>query len=566
MNKAIWTISSAVVAAAVFSTTQATTVQASELGATGVKMPVVSTIDQYSNDKIILTKTGSGTQYLDIRYGAVIRDMVTGNILRTVFNDIDTAIVNDKEDLFIGEAGYVYSATKFENEQQFDKDLRLSEVYGFIQNTNTFVGRYYDKLIAYNYDTKQQVFEVTLGSSENLYAIKKDIAVANGNNVTIYDAQGNYVDVLQFSSEVTAIEYDPSGNTLLVGTKNNNVQAFNAQFNYIQQDSSLYQNTANTKGFTYDATGDYLAIHKETNNGYNDYLRLFSLKEQQRIYTELDNLDYYVNYGPILISNNGKFINLGGKTYNAKNIYKSPVSIEIPAQYLTMAAGTELTPTVKATLLDGTTENITAGVTWQSDDLSTAYFDENAKKFKPLEEGSFTLRASYLGFTKDIEINVERSWRNDVEAYLKNNTKSGYYITSMNVKDIYLDQRIYKNAKYKGQYVVTTFTGKKNGSPITYLDVARKGNTAIKFKKVEITANGKTLKKATKTAHYSSGYEEADYIKLSASDRNWIKANVNPNKAVTVKLTGGKKNVTIKLSKVQRDALLKGVLVNDYLQ
>lgn len=65
---------------------------------------------------------------------------------------------------------------------------------------------------------------------------------------------------------------------------------------------------------------------------------------------------------------------------------------------------------------------------------------------------------------------------------------------------------------------------------------------------------------------YKDGYESANSIKLSADDRKLIKDNVDPNKTVTAKLKGGKKTVTIKLSKTQKDALLKGVLVNDYLK
>ena len=97
------------------------------------------------------------------------------------------------------------------------------------------------------------------------------------------------------------------------------------------------------------------------------------------------------------------------------------------------------------------------------------------------------------------------------------------------------------------------------------LTVARKANSSINFKKIEIQANGKTFKKNTKPYYYK-GVEAADLIKLSTADRKWIKENIDVNKPVTAKLKGTKKTVTIKLTKTQKDALLKGVLVNDYLK
>jgi|GEM_PF-3259163 len=542
-----------------------------ELGADGVKMPVVSTSsDYYGVNQSVLSKTGIGTQYISGNYGNfVIRDMVSDVQLKTLFENVESIAVNDEEDLFIATDYYgsdVYFATKFDSSQKFDTKLEMNNVYGFIQNTNTFIGKNYDVLKGYDFDTKQVVFETTLGSSsENLIAVKKDIAVANGNNITIYDANGNYIDVLQFDSEITALTYSPDGQTLLVGTKKQDVQSFNTASNYSNNEVTLFNDTQNAKNIVYDATENYVAIVKSDSGYYGDTkFRLFSLKDNQRVYTEIDNTN--ADYNRLVVSNNAKFIKYGDTTYNTKNIGKSPTAISIPKQYITMEAGSELKPAVTATLLDGTTTTVTDGVTWKSDDLSVAYYDESKNVFKPTEAGTFTLRASYLGFTTDVQVTVKKSALSGIKEYLAKHTKGGYYISNLGVKDIYLDQRIYKGASYKGQYVVTTFTGKKNGQPVTYLDVARKGKTAINFKQIELQANGKIFKKNTKAYLYKDGYESANSIKLSAADRKWIKDNVNPNKTVTAKLKGGKKTVTIKLSKTQKDALLKGVLVNDYLK
>lgn len=542
-----------------------------ELGADGVKMPVVSTSsDYYGVNQSVLSKTGIGTQYISGNYGNfVIRDMVSDVQLKTLFENVESIAVNDEEDLFIATDYYgsdVYFATKFDSSQKFDTKLEMNNVYGFIQNTNTFIGKNYDVLKGYDFDTKQVVFETTLGSSsENLIAVKKDIAVANGNNITIYDANGNYIDVLQFDSEITALTYSLDGQTLLVGTKKQDVQSFNTASNYSNNEVTLFNDTQNAKNIVYDATGNYVAIVKSVSGYYGDTkFRLFSLKDNQRVYTEIDNTN--ADYNRLVLSNNAKFIKYGDTTYNTKNIGKSPTAISIPKQYITMEAGSELKPAVTATLLDGTTTTVTDGVTWKSNDLSVAYYDESKNVFKPTEAGTFTLRASYLGFTTDVQVTVKKSALSVIKEYLAKHTKGGYYISNLGVKDIYLDQRIYKGASYKGQYVVTTFTGKKNGQPVTYLDVARKGKTAINFKQIELQANGKIFKKNTKAYLYKDGYESANSIKLSAADRKWIKDNVDPNKTVTAKLKGGKKTVTIKLSKTQKDALLKGVLVNDYLK
>lgn len=547
----------------------------SELGANGVKMPVVSNANSYHVDKFVLNKNGSGTQYIAMYYGnAFIQDMVTGAKIKTIFENAVSIIGNDKEDLFIGviDSYYGYElhyATKFDDAKKIDTDIVMNKLHGFIQGTNIFVGERYGVLKAYNFDTNQLVFETVLAeSSYPLVDVKKDIAVANGNNVTIYDAKGNYIDVLQFDSKVTAIKYSPNGQTLLVGTQNEDIQSFDVTSSYLNKQETLFKDTKKAENIVYDDSSDYLIIAKTSSNSYSDVnLRLFSLKDKQRIYTELDDLNVYMrNYDQVLLSNNAKFLKFGETTYNTKNIIKSPTGISFPTQYITMQAGTELKPELTATLLDGTTTTVTDGVTWKSDDLSVAYYDENKKVFKPTSEGTFTLRASYLDFTMDVEVIVEKPEPNEIEVYLAKHTKSGYYISNLGVKDIYLDQRIYNGSSYKGKNVVTTFTGKKNGKPVTYLDVARKANSAIKFKKIEIQANGKTLKKNTKSNLYKDGYEAANSIKLSTADRKWIKENIDVNKTVTAKLKGTKKTVTIKLTKTQKDALLKGVLVNDYLK
>lgn len=541
-----------------------------ELGADGVKMPVVSTFSSYNADQMMLVKTGGGTQYLNVDKDITIRDMVTGATLKTIFQDAYAVAVNDNEDLFIalGNGSNLFYATQFYESQKLETDFNVTSLHGFIQGTNIVIGTYDKELKGYDFDTKQQVFETKLGEKwNNIFAVKKDIVVANGNNATIYDRNGNYVDVLQFDSKVTSLTYSPDGKTLLVGTKNKDVQSFDVFNNYTDNNVSLFKDTKGAKNIAYDASGNYLIIEKpnEYDKEYEN-LRMFSLKDNQRIYTELDEKYLNTYHGDALLSNGAKFIQFGKSTYNTKNIGKSPTAISIPKQYITMEAGSELKPAVTATLLDDTTTTVTDGVTWKSDDLSVAYYDESKNVFKPTEAGTFTLRASYLGFTTDVQVTVKKSTLSVIKEYLAKHTKGGYYISNLSVKDIYLDQRIYKGASYKGQYVVTTFTGKKNGQPVTYLDVARKGKTAINFKQIELQANGKTFKKNAKAYLYKDGYESANSIKLSAADRKWIKDNVDPNKNVTAKLKGGKKTVTIKLSKTQKDALLKGVLVNDYLK
>lgn len=542
----------------------------SELGATGVKMPVVSNSGYYSYQQIPLNSSG-GTQYINLMSSdASINDMITGNLLKRIFTNIESVATNDQGSLFIAtkSRGTIYYATVLEDAQKLTTDFKMKTVHGFLSKTNTFIGTYDNRLMGYNFDTKQLEFTLQLGNEyNNLFAINKDIAVANGNNITIYDEKGNYKDVLQFDSEITSITYSPDGQMLLVGTEKSDIQCFDANSSYKANNIPLFKDTQGSNKIVFDSTGDYVGAIRKVNNYNEDMnLRLFSLKQNQRIYTELDNEEQNRYGGDLVLSNNAKFIQYGGTTYNAKNITKSPKSISLPTQYITMEAGSELKPAVTAKLLDGTTTTMTDGVTWKSDDLSVAYYDEYNGVFKPKQTGTFTLRASYLGFSTDVQVTVTKSPLSGIKEYLAKHTESGYYISNLGVKGIYLDQRIYKGSSYKGKNVVTTFTGKKNGKPVTYLDVARKANSAIKFKKIEIQANGKTLKKNTKSNLYKDGYEAANSIKLSTADRKWIKENIDVNKPVTAKLKGTKKTVTIKLTKTQKDALLKGVLVNDYLK
>lgn len=527
---------------------------ANDVNATGIVLPRVAS--GISDDRVskVLSKKGLGTQLLEYSTdsSANIRDIVTGEVLREVFDNANSVTVNDAENLFVAtDWGDIYYATSFDSQKRLeDPELELDNVYGFFNNTNIFVGKYNNKLIAYDFDSKTKIFSVALPNYENnrMFAVGEDVAVAVDNNVTIYNQQGQYVDVFQLGSNVTSLTYSPDGNTLVVGTEEGNLQFFDATNNYTKINRN-YSKSTNAELLTFDPSGKYISFIQDYN------FRLYNTQTGERIYTSLDN--EYAYDAILALATDAKFVYYSGSTFNGKNISNYIKSIKMPSKFKTLESNDEVKPAALITRANGAQEVVTDGVTWQSDDLSMAYFDKEKGVFKTRKAGTFTVRISYLGFSQDVVVKVIDTPRK----YMKDN----YYINSIGLKNVNIDQRVYKGGAYRYATTVAALTGKKNGAIKTYLDVARKATTPIKYTKIIIKSNRKTWTKKVSSSKYG-GYERANYIPLSSNDIKWFKANINSKKSATVQFVGKKKKITKTLSATQRSALLDGVLMNDYLK
>lgn len=77
-----------------------------------------------------------------------------------------------------------------------------------------------------------------------------------------------------------------------MGTQNEDIQSFDVTSSYLNKQETLFKDTKKAENIVYDDSSDYLIIAKTSSNNYSDVnLRLFSLKDKQRIYTELDDLN-----------------------------------------------------------------------------------------------------------------------------------------------------------------------------------------------------------------------------------------------------------------------------------
>ena len=389
------------------------------------------------------------------------------------------------------------------------------------------------------------------------------------------------MDVIQLASNITDMKFSPDGQTLVVATEEQPLQFYDG-INYQQKNVVGYANTDNVLDLTFDPTGKYLAMTslgdaKTKQQGF----RLFNTETGERIFTDLDD-EVAFNKGNIALSNNAQFIFYGRNTYNGKNL--NVYATGLATKTYTLNVDESMKPEALVQYSNGTTQTVTDGVTWKSGDLTKGFFDEETQTFKAREAGTFNVQVSYLGFTKEITINVlnnptvqtpgdTESYEDnddyidyeedtDVELEVPDYMDGNYYNEGLGLAKVYLDQRIYKGANLRYATHVGAFTGETNNGKIrTYLDVARKSSTSLKLKKIILKANGKTLTKKV-TSVRSNGYEFASKMLLSTSDLNWMKKNVKSNKKVTIQFVGAKKKVTKTLNTNQKKSLLDNVKLN----
>lgn len=577
-------------------TLQIDRVNAKAVEAQGVKLPLMlSDVTENANSvQQRIMQNGNGRQFIEVAdigntfETAYIRDITTGQVLRTLFQDIDTncVITNKNEELFIAAfGGNLYSATKYQEQQKLplnDSGLNFEELNGFIGNTNKFVGKSYSEIYVYDYDANELLFKMPLPNYNAQVIVGKDIVVGYENAITIYDGNGEYVDMIQLNSELKDMEFSPDGQTLVIATEGELLQFYDT-YNYQPKNSVGYKNTDNSIDLTFDPTGKYLAMTslgdaKTEEEGF----RIFNTETGARIYTDLDNKPAYKNKENIVLSNNAQFIFYGKNTYNGKNL--NVYATGLANKTYTLNVDESMKPEALVQYSNGTTQTVTDGVTWKSGDLTKGFFDEETQTFKAREAGTFNAQVSYLGFTKEITINVldnttvqmpgdTGSYEDnddyinyeedtDMELEVPDYMDGNYYNEGLGLAKVYLDQRTYKGALPRYTTHVGAFTGATNNGTIrTYLDVARKSSTTLKLKKIILKANGKTLTKKV-TSSRSNGYEFASKMFLSSSDLNWIKKNVKSNKKVTIQFVGAKKKVTKTLNTNQKKSLLDNVKLN----
>ncbi|GEK30471.1 hypothetical protein KZO01_07800 [Kurthia zopfii] len=579
------------------------------------------------------------------REHAYIMDLISGNKLRTIqpqkyyLNYLSTDVLNN---YFVYQDDYDYS---FNYTYKYISNLLYSTKgtngnklpfmgypLGFLANSSTliiigikeepeneYIDMYDEKIALYGYDLdrKKVVFKRNLPNYD-LYAFNKEIVFANDKNLMIYDANGNYQDVMEFNSKITDLHFTEDGSKLVVATSADTLQIIDTK-NYSLDKKLPFINSNKADLLTIDSTNKYLALSDE-----NYHFKLYDFTNGKRIYTSEDSK---TTGGGIALSKNAKFILNNGSVYSGKNLTSYIQSVELPNNLKTIELGQSYSPTLTANRANGTNDLITSGIEWHTDNYNIAYIDGGKNLLIPRKTGEFTLYSTYLDEkiknrvkvvdtkkpvfegVKNLTFYANQGIKSmhgmtakdlgdgDVTSKVKvsgsfNANKAGVYKLSYSVTDsagntatakrtITIKYNPLKNAflydKYfylsnssynkKGSgispFLVSSYVYKKGKtiSPIMEIDVKNIINNP--FKTIVFKSNGKQLTINIKGSKYYKSTEYGFY-NLSTKDRNWIKSNVAANKTLTVQINASRKNLKSTLNAKQKQGLLDGVLLYDY--
>lgn len=472
-------------------------------------------------------------------------------------------------------------------------------------------------LYGYDLDRKEIVFKRNLPNYQ-LYAINNEIVFANDKNLMIYDANGNYQDVVEFHSKITDLHFTEDGSKLVVATSADTLQIIDTK-NYSLDKKLPFINSNKADSLTIDSTNKYLALSDE-----NSHFKLYDFTNGKRIYTSEDSK---TTHGGIALSKNAKFILNNGSIYSGKNLTSYIQSVELPNNLKTIELGQSYSPTLTANRANGTNDLITSGIEWRTDDYNIAYIDSGKNLLVPRKTGEFTLYSTYLDEKIENRVKVVDTKKpvfegvknltfyanqgintmygmtakdlgdGDVTSKVKvsgsfNASKAGVYKLSYSVTDsagntatakrtitikynplknaflydkyFYLSKSSY-NKKGSGisPFLVSSYVSKKGSTVRSIFEVDVKNIKNNPFKTITFKSNGKQLVKNIRGSEYYNSKESVAYY-LSTKERNWIKSNVASNKTLTVQINASRKNLKSTLNAKQKQGLLDGVLLYDY--
>lgn len=475
-----------------------------------------------------------------------------------------------------------------------------------------------NSLIGYDVATKQVVFERTLPQYDDI-VVGNEIAIRNGKVITIYDRNGDLKDILEFNSTVNDFIYTPDATKLIVATKDETLKVFNTT-TYQEETKKPFLGSENVTNLVIDSTNSYLAFKDDS------YFRLYDFTNGKRIYNEQDDN----SSSGIALSKNAAYILIGSNVYSGKNLKQYIESISLDEKYKILELGQAYSPTINANKADGTGTIIKDKVQWLSDNTNIAYTDTARNEFIARNKGVFTLKVNYLdmsfqesvvvkdtkkpvfsgvknivtyshkGISKMQGITANDLGEGDLTSKIKvsgnyNANKAGKYKLTYTVSDttgneqtatrtievkynpsvnmfitndgIYLPKSLYsKDSRPKFAQTVGLYNYVENGKVYTHISVEVKSSKEIKLKSLKVRANGKVKTLSLSGSEYSYYTRAYKYKQLSAENRNWFKNNINPSKTVTIEITTNKKTYKKTLTKTQKQALLDGALMYDYLK
>jgi hypothetical protein len=357
----------------------------------------------------LLVADGYTLKVVKASQGTTVQSFATNSISYFTANDSNSYFVTssyDYMDIFDN-----FGEKLFHKREIAYKDAVFSDFDNleFIPNTNILVmiTNNSTKLVGFDVEKQQVVFYRNISEGSGMTLSSQFIAVSGSEkSVNIYDINGEYVDTIQSDMNIRTMKFTADGKKLVLGGDDDQLSIYdvNQDFMKINLPSTQFKSYSGWM-FDYidiDKSGKYLVAITKASSYYSDSsFIMFDFKTGQRIYTNLDNLDYVGNTD---ISSDGKYVLVDGNVYNGKNLVKRVTKVSIPTKYLKLQLGSKTDLSLQGTLADGTASEIKSGITWATSDFSVAYLSSG--KLVAQKIGTFDLKAKYLGFEVKNKVQV----------------------------------------------------------------------------------------------------------------------------------------------------------------
>lgn len=431
--------------------------------AEGVSLSKVKTIDEYSYFNGVVKTNAAGTQVLlsaKDQTKANIIDLTTGESLKDFTGVSMDFVMNDAQSYYaytMGEEDQIV----FKKDSTITKTTIYGEAIGFLSNSNILIvagntqNSTTEEIIAYDVEKNQMVFTAVLPEDCKKIVVGMDLAVVSTTSIDIYNQAGAKKKNLQFKSDLTTVAYAEDDMSLLVATKKESLAVYSTS-NYVALSRTFLDSTGAKEVFL-DASNKYLALA----NAASEF-RIYDFKTGDRIYTTLDDTRLGTPT-QLVLSNGGKYILFNHTIYNGSSLNIYAKSMSLPTKYKTMQLGESYAANVTVKYSNNKTATVSKGVEWDSSNLEVASINNNVLKARKL--GSFTLKASYLGFKAEQKVKTvdtkapELKGVKNITVYSKDKATKLQGITAMDVGEGNLTSKIKVSGTYNankaGKYKLT---------------------------------------------------------------------------------------------------------------
>lgn len=588
-----------------------------------IKLPLINGGLDFSELRSVLKNNPQRTDilvYVGDYKEVFVLDMLSGKVVKDVGIYYGSEVVVNDAGTYYAEANdYIYyvNATGRTVQTSFK-----GRVLGFFNQSNILVYKNNNKLIAYDLKNEENIFERSIPGYDDII-IGKDIAVTRANTITLYNQLGNYKAVFEFNSNVTTTLFNEAGTQLLVATDSGNVQVIDLK-TLTKDTTKSFKGSTGAVSMSLDSTGNYLGVINE-----NEKFRLYNFKTSQRIYSSLDNEYIYSLNEVVLSKNAkaillGKNVYSGsnlGKVVQKIKVPSKYTKLQLgqsytPEVYVERKNGS--TGNISSNVLWSSSRSDLAYM-----DTTRNKFKATKKGSFYLTAEYFGLEAQSKVTVVDTKPPVFKGVK-DVTVYSHRNIKSLYGITAKDLGDGNVTSKIKVTGKYNpnkpGKYTLTYQVTDKSGNkakakrkitvkynpslnmhkynngvylpkslyksneqpknkitftPYNYVDkktiylrwaVEVKSNKENPLKTITIKSKGKSLKVNVSSSSYSTANKKQYLYKgVSTKEYKWLTKNIAVNKKAVIIVESNKKKTKKTLSKKEKQAIVDGLLLFDYL-